>query len=80
MKDMQAHLNSLRAQIADCERLRREARSHVKRDIFGRLITDYKLLAAELERAIAASRELERAISVADRKRVRPPQWATSVF
>ena len=63
MKDMQAHLNTLRAQIADCERLRREARSQVKRDIFGRLVTDYKLLAVELERAIAASLELERAIT-----------------
>ena len=62
MKDMQAHLNSLRAQIADCERLRRGARSQVKRDIFGRLATQYKCLATELERAITASLELERAI------------------
>ena len=63
MKDMQAHLNSLRAHIADCERLRREARSQGKRDIFGRLATQYKRLATELERAIAASLELERAIA-----------------
>jgi hypothetical protein len=63
MKDMQAHLNSLRAHIADCERLRREARSQVERDIFGRLVTHYKFLATELERAIAASLELERAIA-----------------
>jgi hypothetical protein len=59
MKDMQAHLNFLRAQIADCERLRREGRSQVKRDMFGRLVAHYKLLAAELERAT----ELERAIA-----------------
>jgi hypothetical protein len=53
MKDMQAHLKTLRAQIAQCKRLERESKRSVKRDIFKRLTAHYKILADELERAIA---------------------------
>jgi hypothetical protein len=53
MKDLQAHLETLHAQISECERFQREVTSHVRRDLFGRLVARYKVLAAELERAIA---------------------------
>ena len=53
MIDMQAHLKTLRAQIAECERLERESKRNVKRDIFERLAAHYKVLANELQRAIA---------------------------
>jgi hypothetical protein len=54
MKDMLAHLETLRAQIAQCERLEKAARGEIKRKIFRRLAAHYMLLAAELERAISA--------------------------
>jgi hypothetical protein len=57
MKDLQAHLETLLAQIAECERFQREAKSQVRRDLFGRLVARYKVLAAELERAIAEDRD-----------------------
>ncbi len=53
MKDMQAHLETLRANIVQCERLHREAKSRIKRDVFARLAAHYRVLAGELERAIA---------------------------
>lgn len=53
MKDMQAHLKTLRAQIAECKRLERESKRSGKRDIFKRVAAHYKILADELERAIA---------------------------
>jgi hypothetical protein len=59
MKDMQAHLKTLRAQIAECERLHWAAKSKIKRDIFKRLVAHYTILAGELERAIAASQSKE---------------------
>ena len=54
MQDMRAHLERLRAQIAECERLERAARSKIKRDIFAKLAAHYSVLAGELEEAIAA--------------------------
>ncbi|WGS22999.1 MULTISPECIES: hypothetical protein [unclassified Bradyrhizobium] len=59
MKDMQAHLKTLRANIAQCERLHRESKSRIKRDIFWRLMTHYKALADELERAMAGMQSEE---------------------
>ncbi len=53
MRDMQAHLRTLRTNIAECKRLEREAKRSVKRDVFKRLAAHYKVLAHELERAIA---------------------------
>ena len=52
MKDLLAHLEKLRAQIAECERLERAAKRQTKRDIFKRLVTHYKVMACELEQAI----------------------------
>jgi hypothetical protein len=57
MRDMLAHLKKLRAQIADCERFQKAAKSKIKRDIFRRLATHYRGLARELEAAIAAASE-----------------------
>jgi hypothetical protein len=59
IKDMQAHLETLRAQIAECQRLQRAAKSKIKRDIFQRLVVHYEALAGELEQAIAAMRTKE---------------------
>jgi hypothetical protein len=57
MRDMQAHLKTLRAQIVECERLERESKRSVKRDIFKRLAAHYRVLANELQRAIAQTDE-----------------------
>jgi len=59
MKDMQAHLKKLRAQIAECERLQRAAKGKIKRDVFKRLVAHYRALASDLEQAIAGSRTEE---------------------
>jgi hypothetical protein len=59
MKDMQAHLKKLRAQIAECERLQRAAKGRIKRDVFRRLVAHYRVLASDLEQAIVASRTEE---------------------
>lgn len=53
MKEMQAQLELLRAQIAECERLQKTAKNQVKRDTFTRLLARYRAIAVELERAIA---------------------------
>jgi hypothetical protein len=52
MNDMLAHLETLRAQILQCERLQKAAKGRIKRDIFKRLAAHYAVLAKELERAI----------------------------
>jgi hypothetical protein len=54
MQDMQAHLEKLRLQIVECERLQAAARHKIKRDIFARLAAHYRDLARDLEAAIAA--------------------------
>ena len=54
MKDMIEHLKTLRAQIAKCEHLQRTSKGKIKRAIFGRLVGHYRVLAGELEQAIAA--------------------------
>jgi hypothetical protein len=48
MKDMQAHLETLRANIAECERLQKAAKNGIKRATFERLVAHYRVLAAEL--------------------------------
>ena len=55
MQDVLAHLEKLRAQIADCERLQGAAKNKIKRDIFARLPAHYRGLAREPEAAIAAA-------------------------
>jgi hypothetical protein len=54
MKDMQAHLEKLRIQVAECEMIRDLATDPKKRELFGRLAEHHRTLAAEIERAIAA--------------------------
>ncbi|UPK31230.1 hypothetical protein [Bradyrhizobium sp. 195] len=53
MKDMQAHLETLRSQIKECEKLRDAAKGELKRATFDRIVAHYKVLASELEAAIA---------------------------
>jgi hypothetical protein len=52
MQDMQAHLEKLRVQISECE-VRDLATNKAKRELFNKLAEHYKVLAAEVERAIA---------------------------
>lgn len=52
MKDMQAHLEKLRTQIAECEMIRDLATAPNKRDLFARLAEHFKVLAAEIEKAM----------------------------
>jgi hypothetical protein len=54
MKDMQAHLEKLRVQVAECEMIRDLATDPAKRELFGRLAEHFKTLVTDLERAIAA--------------------------
>ncbi|MGY3238548.1 hypothetical protein ACVWZ4_000819 [Bradyrhizobium sp. USDA 4472] len=53
MKDILVHLERLRANIANCEELRRSAKSDIKRNVFRRAAAHYKVLAGELECALA---------------------------
>ncbi|WGR67913.1 MULTISPECIES: hypothetical protein [unclassified Bradyrhizobium] len=53
MKEMKSHLEMLRVQIAECERLQKAEKSPIKRDVFARLLVRYRAIAAELEQAIA---------------------------
>jgi hypothetical protein len=53
MKEMQAQLDLLRAQIAECERLQIFAKNQAKRDVYARLLVRYRAIATELEHAIA---------------------------
>jgi hypothetical protein len=53
MKDMQAQLEKLRTQAAECELVRDLATDTQKRELFARLAAHFEVLAAEVERAIA---------------------------
>jgi hypothetical protein len=53
MKDMLAHLEKLRVQIAECEMIRDLATDRKKRELFDRLAQHFKVLAGELETEIA---------------------------
>lgn len=53
MKDMQVHLELLRGQIAECERIQQAATSELKRNALAVLLTRYRAIAVELEEAIA---------------------------
>ena len=52
MKDMQAQLEKLRVEAANCEMISRLATDRNKRELFARLAEHYKVLAAEVERSI----------------------------
>lgn len=49
---MQAHLDKLRAETANCEKIAKLATDTGKRDMFTRLAQHYRILASEVERAI----------------------------
>jgi hypothetical protein len=52
MKDMQAHLEKLRVQVAECEMISNLATDTKKRELFEKLAQHYKVLAGEVERTI----------------------------
>src|ERR1700751_4885240 len=52
MKDIQANLEKLLVQIAECEMIRDLATEPKKRELFGRLAEHLRILAADLERAL----------------------------
>ena len=56
MKDMQNQLEKLRTQAAECELIRDLATDKQKRELFARLADHFKVLAAEIERAMAAAK------------------------
>jgi hypothetical protein len=53
MKDMREHLEKLQVQIAECEMIRDLATDPKKRDLFARLAEHHRMLAGEIEKAIA---------------------------
>jgi hypothetical protein len=50
---MLAHLEKLRTQTAECEIIRDLATHRNKRELFSRLAEHFKVLAAEIEKALA---------------------------
>jgi hypothetical protein len=54
MKDMQAHLEKLRADAAECALIRDLATDPKKRELFTRLAEHLGVLAGEVEAAIAS--------------------------
>lgn len=57
MKDIEAHLEKLRVQIAECELIRDLATEPKKRELFTRLAEHFKILATELEGALSRQRD-----------------------
>jgi hypothetical protein len=53
MHDILKHLGSLRLNAAECQRISDGATDQAKRDLFARLAQHHRVLAAEVERAIA---------------------------
>jgi hypothetical protein len=54
MKDMQSHLEKLRADAEECAFISRAATSPEKKELFARLAEHMRVLASEVERAIAS--------------------------
>lgn len=50
---MQEHLEKLRVQVAECEMIRDLATDPKKRELFAKLADHHRVLAGEIERAIA---------------------------
>ena len=53
MRDIKAHLEKLRMQVAECELIRDLATDPQKKELFARLAEHHKVLAAEIDRVIA---------------------------
>lgn len=60
MKDMQAHLEKLLTDAEECALISKLATDKQKRELFARLATHLRVLAGEVERAIAAKKAGER--------------------
>jgi hypothetical protein len=52
MKDMQAHLDKLRTQMAECELVRDRATDTQKRELFAEVAEHLKMLAAQIDHAM----------------------------
>jgi hypothetical protein len=52
MRDMQAHLEKLCTETAECEMIAQLATDKAKQELFTKLAEQYKVLASEVERAI----------------------------
>jgi hypothetical protein len=57
MKDMQAHLEKLRSDAAECALISSLATNQEKKELFARLAKHLTALASEVERAIAKGEE-----------------------
>lgn len=57
MKDIEAPLEKLRVQIAECELIRDLATEPKKSELFTRLAEHFKVLATELERALSGQHD-----------------------
>ena len=53
MKDMQAHLEKLQIQLAECEMIRDLATDPKKRELFSKLAEHFRTLAGEIENTMA---------------------------
>jgi hypothetical protein len=56
MKDMQAHLEKLRAEAAECKLISDLATDKEKKELFARLAEHHNVLATQLARAIEIKR------------------------
>ena len=56
MKDMQAHLEKLRANAAECKLISELATDRKKRELFARLAEHHNVLATEVAQAIRSMR------------------------
>jgi hypothetical protein len=54
LEDMQTHLEQLQTQVADCELIRDLTTDRAERDLFRKFSEHFRVLATEVERAIAA--------------------------
>lgn len=52
MQDVEAHLERIRVQVAECEMIRDLATAPRKRELFAELAKHFKVLAAELEKGL----------------------------
>jgi hypothetical protein len=50
---MQAHLEKMQIQIAECEMIRDLATDPKKRELFSRLVEHFRVLAGEIEKTMA---------------------------
>jgi hypothetical protein len=68
MEDMRAQLQKLRSEAAECAVIAAKATTWGKRDLFTRLAQHYRILAAEVERAIKEDEARWQTVSTTKRK------------